>query len=53
MKVAAKFIVALVGAAAVAVSLGLLPDSASKWVTVAVAFLTALGVYITPNKPAQ
>lgn len=45
-----KFFVALVGAVGVAVSLGLLPESVSKWVAVVVAFLTSLGVYGGANE---
>lgn len=46
-----KFIAALVGAALSALSLGLLPDEWAPWVTVAIAFLTAAGVYAAPNEP--
>lgn len=42
---ARKFIVALIGAVVVAVSVGLLPAAVGDWVTVTTAFLTALGVY--------
>lgn len=45
-----KFLVALVGAISTAISEGLLPDAWSSYVTVAVVFLTALGVYQVPNK---
>ena len=45
-----KFITALVGAAIVAVSQGLLPAAVGDWLTVLVTFLTALGVYVIPNK---
>ena len=40
-----KFIVALLGAIVVAVSLGLLPAAVGDWVAVVTAFLTSLGVY--------
>ena len=46
---ARKFITALIGAVIVAVSLGLLPAAVGKWVAVASAFLSALGVYALPN----
>lgn len=44
-----KFIVALVAALAIAGSEGLLPDSINSWVSVAIAFLSALGVYRVYN----
>lgn len=44
-----KFIAALAGAAALAVSEGLVPDTVERWITVAIGFLTALGVYAIPN----
>lgn len=46
-----KLVVSVVGAVGVAVSLGLLPDSVGKWLAVAVAALTSLGVYSAPNDP--
>jgi hypothetical protein len=45
----AKFITAAIGAALFAVSKGLLPEEVGNWVSVAVVFLTPLGVYMTPN----
>lgn len=47
---ARKFITALIGAAAVAVSVGLLPEEYNDYVTVVIAFATGLGVYVVPNK---
>lgn len=46
-----KFIAALIGAIGIAISEGLIPDSVSSYVTVAVAFLAALGVYVVPYVP--
>ena len=45
-----KFVVAFVGAVAIAISEGLLPNTWSGWVTVISGFLTSLGVYGIPNK---
>lgn len=47
-----KLVAAIIGAVGEAISLGLLPDPASKYLAVAVAFLTAVGVYMVPNDPA-
>lgn len=47
-----KAIAAVVGAAATAVSLGLLGDPWDKWLAVVVAFVTAAGVYAVPNAGA-
>lgn len=47
---ARKFITALIGAAAVAVSVGLLPAEYNDYVTVVIAFATSLGVYAVPNE---
>lgn len=47
-----KALVALVGAVAEAIDLGLLPDSVKPYLVVVIGFLTALGVYAAPNKPA-
>lgn len=44
-----KFIAAVVGAVTSALSLGVLPESYNKYVSVAIVFLTALGVYAVPN----
>jgi len=46
---ARKFLVALLGFAASAVAAGIVPEPYDQWVTVAVAGLTALGVYRVPN----
>jgi hypothetical protein len=43
-----KFITALTGAIGIAISEGLIPESVNAYVTVAVAFLAALGVYVVP-----
>ena len=48
-KAARKFIVALLGAIAIAVSVGVLPEAVSMWVAIAGPFLTAAGVYAIPN----
>lgn len=47
---AKKFITAVVGALLAAVSVGLLPPTYNDYVTVGITFLTALGVYVVPNK---
>jgi hypothetical protein len=44
-----KAIVAFLGAVLTAVALGLLPALVGDWTAVVVSFLTALGVYVTPN----
>ena len=51
VKEIAKFITALIGAAVAAAAAGLIPDSYAKWITVGVAFATAIGVYAVPNGP--
>jgi hypothetical protein len=51
MRHARKFVVALAGAAAVAVSVGVVPEAVEPYITVALAFLTSLGVYVAPNEP--
>lgn len=51
MKQFQKFVVALVGAITTAVSLGLLPEEWNQYVAVAVAFLTAAGVWVVKNAP--
>jgi hypothetical protein len=48
---ARKAIVAVLGVAATAVANGLITGTAVKWVSVAIAVATALGVYAVPNKP--
>lgn len=47
----AKFLTALTGAAAQAVSLGLVDGDARGWVTVAIGVATAAAVYLVPNQP--
>lgn len=46
-----KAIAAVVGFALSLGSAGLLPDDVAKWVSSAIAFLTALGVYAVKNDP--
>jgi hypothetical protein len=46
----AKFITALVGAASLAVTQGLIEGTAAKWVAIIIGVATALGVYVVPNK---
>jgi hypothetical protein len=48
----AKFLTALAGAAAQAVTLGLATGTARSWLTVAIGVLTAAAVYLVPNQPA-
>jgi hypothetical protein len=48
-KTVRKFVVAFVGAVAVAVSLGVLDKSWSNWLAIVISFLTSLGVYAAPN----
>ena len=47
-----KFIAAAIGAVLVAIANGVLPADTSHYLDIAVAFLTAIGVYAIPNKPA-
>jgi hypothetical protein len=49
---AAKFLTALAGAAAQAVSLGLVSGTARSWATVVIGVLTAGAVFLVPNAPA-
>jgi len=49
----AKFLAALAGAAAQAVTLGLVDGHARDWLTVAIGVLTAGAVYLVPNEPAE
>lgn len=44
-----KFIVALVGAATIAITQGLIEGTAAKWVAIALGFATAVGVRQIPN----
>lgn len=46
----AKYLTALLGAAALAVSQGLIEGTAAKWVAVIIGVATAMGVYVVPNK---
>lgn len=48
----AKFLVALAGLAGEAVTLGVVPQAEVKWVSLAVAIITSVGVYLIPNAPA-
>lgn len=49
-----KLIAALVGAATLAVTQGLIDGTAAKWVGIGIAFLTAAGVYVAPaNSPSD
>ena len=48
----AKFLTALAGAAAQAVTLGLISGTARSWATVVIGVLTAAAVYLVPNQPA-
>lgn len=48
-----KFLVAVATAGASAISLGLIVGTASKWVSIGIAFVGALGVYAIPNKPVN
>ena len=50
---ARKFVVALLAAVGVAISVGLLPAAVAGWVAVATAFLGALGVYGLHNAPVR
>lgn len=47
-----KFVAAIVGAVGQAVVLGLLDDTAGKYLAVFVAAVTALGIYAVPNETA-
>lgn len=48
-----KFLTALLTAVGVALTAGLLPEEAARWVPVLVAFLGAYGVYQIPNDTHQ
>ena len=50
---ARKALVALVAAAGELTALGVLHGTAQHYVTVAIAVLTAVGVYAVPNAPAK
>lgn len=47
---ARKFLVALTGLAGTAIADGFVPSGDVKYVTIIVSALTALAVYLTPNK---
>lgn len=47
---ARKFIAAIIGALTTALAVGVLPQEYAGWLTIAIAFLTALGVYAVPNE---
>lgn len=47
---ARKFIAALLGALATAVTVGVIQDPYAAYVAVAIAFATSLGVYAVPNE---
>lgn len=47
---ARKFIAAIIGALTTALTVGLYPQEYAGWLTVAIAFFTALGVYVVPNE---
>lgn len=47
----AKFLTALAGAAAQAISLGLVDGDARNWATVIIGVITAAAVYLVPNQP--
>lgn len=49
---AAKFLTAAVGAAAIAISQGLVVGTAAKWVAVVIAAGGAAGVWLVPNAKA-
>ena len=46
-----KFLVALASTVATALSMGLIPDPYKPYVSMALVFLGAIGVYVVPNKP--
>lgn len=49
MKYVAKFLTALAGVAAIAISQGLLYGTAAKWVAIVIAVGTSAGVWAVPN----
>lgn len=51
MKKVAKFVTALIGAAAIAVTTFTVPDHWKPYAAVLIALATALGVYRVPNQP--
>ena len=52
-KYAAKFLTAVVGVIALAVTQGLIEGTAAKWCAVIIAVLTASGVYVVPNASSK
>lgn len=48
----AKFLTAVIGAAGEAVNVGLVHGTAAHWVTIGIAVVTAIAVYLVPNKGA-
>jgi hypothetical protein len=48
-----KFIAAVAGLAAIALTQGLIEGTAAKWVAIILAFATAAGVYVLPNDPTK
>ena len=48
----AKFLTALAGVAAQAITLGLAVGDVAKWVTLGIGLITAVAVYFVPNNPA-
>lgn len=48
-----KFIVAILGAASIAVTQGLIEGTTAKWVAVIIGLATAAGVFIVPNDKAR
>lgn len=50
---ARKFLGALAGAVAVAISSGLLSGTAERWTTGVIAAVTAFIVWLVPNGPAE
>lgn len=53
MKIAqvAKFLTALAGALAQALTLGLVTGTARSWATIIIGVLTAAAVFLVPNEP--
>jgi hypothetical protein len=50
----AKFIVAVIGAGLTAALQFAAPDTSEfKWLTIALAVVTAIAVYVVPNAPAE
>lgn len=47
-----KFVVAVLGAIAIALTQGLIEGTAAKWAAAVIAVATAAGVYVVPNTPA-